>query len=125
MDSQVTKGGRYLVRLIKFENGTRWIARFRIPSSHRDENDAADRVLQQEVDCLQLVKERTNVPVPTVFGYIASPDNDIGGSFLLMECLSGNAAIDLERRVSMSLQQRESFYGEIARIQVSSSSSYR
>ena len=119
MDPQITMGGRNLVRIIKFANGTRWVARLRMPSSHKHENDASDRVLQQEVDCMQLVANRTGVPVPTVFGYIASPENDIRGSFILMECLSGNAAVKLQHREPMSAKQRTSFYGEMARFQVS------
>ena len=84
-----------MVRILNFQNGTRWIAGFRIPSRDNHDFEASKRVLQQEVDCMQLLKERTSVLVPTVFGYIASHENDIGGSFILMECLSGNAAVNL------------------------------
>ncbi len=119
MDPQITMGGRNLVRIINFANGTRWVARFRMPSSHKNKNYASDHILKQEVDCMQLVKQRTDVPVPTVFGYIASPVNAIGGAFILMECLSGNAAVKLQRREPMSAKQRKSFYDEIARFQVS------
>lgn len=126
MDPQITMGGRNLVRIINFANGTRWIARFRIPSSHANENESSDRVLQQEAHCMQLVKERTSVPVPTVFGYVAGPKNDIGGSFILMECLSGNVVTNLRDRAPMSPEHRKSFYAEIARFQVSwSCSSYQ
>ena len=118
MDSQTTMGGRNLIRIVVFNSGTRWIARFRIPSPHLDQVDTADRVLKSEVDCMQLVRERTSVPVPAVFGYIADPANDIGGSFILMECLPGNAAASLQHSLPMSPEQRKSLYGGMARFQV-------
>ena len=98
-----------MVRILNFQNGTRWIAGFRIPSRDNYDFEASKRVLQQEVDCMQLVKERTSVPVPTVFGYIASHENDIGGSFILVECLSGNAAVNLQHTVPMSSEQGNRF----------------
>lgn len=91
MDPQFTMGLSSLIRIINFASGTRWVAKFRIPTSNGEENDTSEVIVQREVDCMQLVKERTRVPVPKVFGYIADPKNEIGGSFMLMECSSGNA----------------------------------
>lgn len=122
MDPQTTMGGRNLVRIIKFDNNTRWIARLRITTSDAIANGAFALTLQEEVDCMQLVKERTSIPVPTVFGYIANPQNDIGASFMLIECLIGNTAISLECEEPMTSQQRTAFYAEMARIQTEMSS---
>ena len=118
MDSQTTMGGKNLVRIIIFKSGSRWIVRFRIPSSHVNGFATTDSVLESELDCMQLVRERTKVPVPTVFGYNANPKNNIGGSFILMECLPGNAAVNLHQSVPMSPEQRTSLYGGMARSQV-------
>ena len=118
MDPQFTMGLSTLVRIINFASGTRWVAKVRIPSGKGEEYDASEFILQEEVNLMQLVKERTRVPVPKVFGYIADPDNEIGGSFMLIECLSGNAAIDLHNRTPMSPEQKKSFYDELAGIQV-------
>ena len=117
MDPQMTMGLGSLIRIINFATGTRWVAKFRIPTSD-GEKDASEFILQREVDCMQLVRERTRVPVPKVFGYIADPKNEIGGSFMLIECLSGNAAINLDNRTPMSPEQKKSFYDELAGFQV-------
>lgn len=66
---------------------------------------------------MQLVKERTSVPVPTVFGYVASAKNEVGAPFMLMECLSGNVGVDLSG-VEIPTQHRASFHKEMARFQV-------
>lgn len=104
-----------MVRLINFQGGAQWIARVRM-STPMDE-DEGGRLLQREVDCIHLVKERTSVPVPTVFGYIASAKNNIGAPFMLMECLSGNVGVDLSG-VEIPAQYKASFHGEMARFQV-------
>ena len=122
MDPQFTMGLSCLVRIINFASGTRWVAKIRIPTSNESRNNASEIILQDEVDIMQLVRERTRVPVPKVFGYIADPNNEIGGSFMLIECLPGNAAIDLHNRTPMTPEQKKSFYDELAGIQVCSSS---
>lgn len=118
MDPQITMGGRNLVRIINFKNGTQWIARLRIIFGEKA-SEASAHILQEEVDCMKLVKERTSIPVPTVFGYIADPQNEVGASFMLIECLLGNSAARLQEVVPMSSQQRTTFYADMARIQVS------
>ena len=116
MDPQITMGGCNLIRIINFANDTRWIARLRMLSGDAKANEASARVLQEEVAFMQLVKERTSIPVPTVFGYIADPQNKIGAPVMLIECLLGNTASRLEREASMSSQQRTAFYAELAKI---------
>lgn len=112
---QFTMGGRHMVRRVIFQGGTRWIARVRITTPMNE--DEGSRLLQREVDCIQLVKERTSVPIPTIFGYIASASNVIGAPFMLMECLSGNVGVDLSG-VEIPAQYKASFHGEMARFQV-------
>ena len=112
---QFTMGGRHMVRRVQFQDGTRWIARVRISTPVNE--DEASRLLQREIDCIQLVKERTSVPVPTVFGYVASAKNDVGAPFMLMECLSGNVGVDLSG-VEIPARYKASFHEEMARLQV-------
>ena len=121
VDPQWTIGGRHLVRMIDFHDGTRWIARLRMTTSMNQEKQSA--IVQREVDCLKLVKERTTVPVPMVFGYLASTRSEIGASFILMECLPGNCGLDLNRDIDEPVpsKYRASFYAEMARLQVCSS----
>ena len=115
INPQSTMGGRHLVRRIHFKGGTRWIARVRITTPMNE--DEGGHLLQREVDCMQLVKERTSVPVPTVFGYVASAKNEVGAPFMLMECLSGNVGVDLSG-VEIPIQYKASFLKEMARFQV-------
>lgn len=115
---QYTMGGRHMVRRICFERGTKWIARVRITTT-LNENEGS-HLLQREVDCIQLVRERTSVPVPTIFGYNASAKNKIGAPFMLMECFSGNVGVDLSG-VAIPAQCKAFFHQEMARFQVNCS----
>ena len=109
-----------MVRILNFENGSRWVARLRMTATDTDaEKQEASLLLQREVDCIQLVRERTNVPVPATFGYIADADNnnEIGAPLMLMVCLPGNVAMDLQFS-SVPAQHKSSFYADMARFQV-------
>ena len=118
LDPQWTIGGRHLIRIINFQDDSRWIARLRMTTSMSEDEQSG--LIQREVDCLQLVKERNVVPVPTVFGYKASARNEIGAPFMLMECLSGNIIPDLSGDTAHGVpsQHKSSFYAEMARLQV-------
>ena len=119
IDSQLTMGANHMIRVLKFADCTRWVARLRMPSMDPDDNtDNRNVQLQREVDCIQLIRERTTMPVPAVYGYIASADNAIGAPFMLMECLAGNVAVDLDNDVPS--QHKASFYAEMANYQVNS-----
>ena len=117
-DPQWTIGGRHLIRIIQFHDGTRWIARLRMTTSQSEEERS--RLVQREVDCLQFVKERTTVPVPMIHGYITSPQNEIGAPFILMECFPGNTGVDLNGNEAHGVpsKHKSSFYEEMARLQV-------
>ena len=67
IDSQITTGGRNMVRLIHVEGGSPCVARVRMsPTETNDEAEAESQLLQREVNCIKLVKERISVPVPAV-----------------------------------------------------------
>ncbi|KAI9825179.1 MAG: hypothetical protein M1819_000584 [Sarea resinae] len=73
-------------------------------------------LLQREVDCLRLIKERTEVPVPAIYGYSAQAGNEIGASFMLMECFMGNVGMDLNFD-HIPPEYNRSFLAATARIQ--------
>ena len=109
-------GGRNIVRILNFANGERWIARLRMPPI----DDEANILLQREVDCMMLVRERSGVPVPDIYGHQATADL-LGAPFMLLECLQGNAAIDLNNRLIPS-EHKTSFYTALAKYQTEISS---
>lgn len=106
---QYTTGGRNIVRILDFEDGTRWIARLRLNYGTEEDN-----LLLREVACLKLIRERTDVDVPVTYAYGTS--EEFGAPYMLMDCLSGNAAIDLSQSIPQNYKQQ--FIRQAARDQV-------
>ena len=104
-----------MVRRICFQRGIQGITRVRNTTPLNEEEGGC--LLQREVDCIQLVRERTSVRVPTIFGYIASAKNKIGAPFILMEFFSGNVGLDLSG-ITILAQYKTFFHREMARFQV-------
>ena len=116
LDPRIAMGGRNVVRILDFANGQRWIARLRMPPI----DDKANNSLQREVDCMMLVRELTSVPVPEIYDHQANADL-LGAPFMLLECLQGNAAIDLNDHRIPS-EHKTSFYTALAKYQAEISS---
>ncbi|KAI9748499.1 MAG: hypothetical protein M4579_007206 [Chaenotheca gracillima] len=111
-------GGRHMVRILSFDDGTRWVARLRLPSRHADKPDSY-LLLRLEADCLRCVKERTVIPVPTVFD--CSAGGEIGAPLILMECLPGNVGMNLNFNFIPD-RHKAPFFEEMAQIQTDMSS---
>lgn len=82
-------GGLHPVTLLICNDGTKWIARIQL---HECTPSSRKRLLH-EVHTLSIVRERTDIPVPEVFGYEASGET-IGRAFMLMEFVPGSTAMD-------------------------------
>jgi hypothetical protein len=70
------------LREIIFEDDVIWI--IRLPF---DEIPA--KVLQSEVDTMRYVRENTTIPVPEVFAYDCSAENELGWQYMVMEGIYG------------------------------------
>ncbi|KAH9210410.1 hypothetical protein DL95DRAFT_427659 [Leptodontidium sp. 2 PMI_412] len=114
-----TNGQNHLVCVLEFENKTRWVARIQMHKSAK--RLAAE--LQREVDVMALMRERTKIPLPQVFGYEIDDNNPTGVAFMLMELLQGNVAIDADggykaHHGQIPLQRKAGFYNSVAQVQV-------
>lgn len=102
LSPELTMGGLHLIRLLQFENGTRWLARIQLEAS----TEESARRMQSEIDTMTFLREHSKIPVPEVYGYQLYHDTSVGRAFMIMECLPGNAAMDLDGGY-------KSHYGEI------------
>ncbi|RDA90276.1 hypothetical protein CP533_1502 [Ophiocordyceps camponoti-saundersi (nom. inval.)] len=116
---ELRNGLHHLVRLLAFDDGTTWIARVRMKASTQD----SALLLQSEVDTMTLIRQRTAIPVPTVYAYEVDTSNPTGAAFILMQVISGNVATDCDggyevHRAQIPLHRRPSFHLAAAKIQV-------
>ena len=111
-------GGCHLVHL-RFEDGTRWIVRFQLdpPTS------ASAKQLQSEVDTMGLIRNRTKIPVPQVYGSDPYSKTGVGIPFIMMEHILGIVAMDFDggwtaHHGEIAAQHKPPFYKTMASIQV-------
>ncbi|KAJ5946384.1 hypothetical protein N7454_003223 [Penicillium verhagenii] len=106
-----------IVVALSFSDGLQWVARIQLPLI--DQNDASESVetsletsLLSEVATMQLIRARSNIPIPTVFGYDASTKN-IGYRYILMEALPGHT---LTGRMALSIpdEYKEKFVAQLS-----------
>lgn len=110
-EAPVGVGGRHFVRILTFEGGKRWLARF-----PKHSNDKTDATMLREIDCLRIVAERSNAPVPKVFA-VVSRKPEYGAAFTLMECLPGNVGMDVNDAI-VPEQHKAKFFKQMANAQV-------
>jgi hypothetical protein len=94
-------GFNHVVRIIEFDDNVQWIARLRMQSlsRNRDGSEKAENVMNLEHNMILLVKEHTNIPVPQVHAIEPDPGCGVSAQFMLVDCLKGNAGIDLSMKV--------------------------
>lgn len=114
LSSDFSAGGNHLVQKIICDDGTECIARLRMPSSDQESDIAT---IRSEVDCLRLVIDQSTVPVPKVLGHCLDAAR-FGAPVMLMECLPGTVAMDLNFD-HIPAAHKDAFFEEMASIQVS------
>ncbi|KAK3354074.1 hypothetical protein B0T25DRAFT_545940 [Lasiosphaeria hispida] len=73
------------------------------------------RKTRAEVATLRWVCENTTIPVPKVFGFHDSNDNEVGFEWILVELMPGTSAHGRWR--TMSMEQKVAFANQIATFQ--------
>ena len=111
-------GGLHLVRVLALEDGTKWVARIEL----HEQTSESRTLFLSEKHTLCLIREKTDIPVPRVFGYDSSPDR-IGRAFMIMEFIPGSTAMDAFggpdfHGGKIPLQHKAKFHRDIAYIQV-------
>ncbi|KZW02175.1 hypothetical protein EXIGLDRAFT_735659 [Exidia glandulosa HHB12029] len=95
--ARYTSGDVWTIMEVEFVNGTVWIVRLR--TDHCAEEPSALDDVKRRVECevatLKLVKDRTNVPVPTVYAYSATAQNDLGFPYIIMSAILGRRPRDI------------------------------
>ena len=82
-------GSFNLAYRILFDDGVEWILKIPANGHHACFDYLAAEALRSEALTMRLIKKRTTIPVPTVYNFDASFNNDIGCPYILMEFLKG------------------------------------
>ncbi|PYI07915.1 hypothetical protein BO78DRAFT_340353 [Aspergillus sclerotiicarbonarius CBS 121057] len=90
-------GWNHLIRILEFVDQVQWVARLQMPHKFSDDHEPTMRwgKVEREYMTIRLVQEKSRLPVPKVYVCEDDPQSSVGVPFMFMECLKGNAGIDL------------------------------
>ncbi|OAA48509.1 Aminoglycoside phosphotransferase [Metarhizium rileyi] len=75
--------------LLRFDDDIQWI--FRSPKTkYALNNDTAYQLLASEAATLKYIREKTHIPVPEIYSYCATSENEIGIPYILMSKATGH-----------------------------------
>jgi len=91
-DNEVWNTGGYnMIFYFEFEDGVEWVAR--VPSKTRAirplEDPLSQQSMQSMIDTIEYVDYKTNIPVPDIYGFDVTCDNDLGMPYVFMNRVSG------------------------------------
>ena len=87
--SEPLRGSYNLAYRVLFDDGLEWILKVPANGSRARWDNLAANALTSEALTMKLIKRSTTVPVPTIYSFDASLDNEIGCPYILMEFLKG------------------------------------
>ncbi|KAI5867868.1 phosphotransferase enzyme family-domain-containing protein [Durotheca rogersii] len=95
--SDIGLGQNHMVRIIEFPDGTRWLARLELPplpgSEHSEDVLVAKRSC--EITTISFLRQMTSIRIPQIYEFDLRSDCNVGAPFTIMECLPGNAGMDI------------------------------
>ena len=111
-------GSFHILFPLQFDDGAVWV--LKVPATgHRGRFDEFDaQALTSEALTMQLIKRETTVPIPKVYSFNASIDNELNCPFILMEHLNGaplyDCWFDNTSSKTMVEQRRSRILGDVA-----------
>lgn len=103
-------GGSYNIAYrVLFDDEVEWILRVPANGSHARFDRMAADAMSSEALTMKMIKLSTTIPVPTVYTYDVSSDNEIGCPYILMEFLKGRPLYEGWFNSAVSNSKREQF----------------
>jgi hypothetical protein len=78
LSSEYNMGGLHVVRRLDLHDGTSWVARLQLHTTA----ESLQRLIH-EVCTIQVIREQSAIPVPEIFAYEPSCNNNVGVAFMI------------------------------------------
>ena len=102
-------GSYNLAYCVLFDDGVKWILKVPANGSYARFDRLAADAPTSEALTMKLIKRSTTIPVPTVYSFDVSQDNDVGCPYILMEFLQGKPLYEGWFDPEASSAKREQF----------------
>jgi hypothetical protein len=100
VSERYTHGTENIVRELVFNDGVVWIARLSLKKLN-------PKIIESEVATMRYVKANTSIPIPEVYSYESSGNNDLGCQYIIMEAVYGRAHCHSESSLLLNVPEKE------------------
>lgn len=100
--SRITCGSYNAVFTVLFADGTMWILKVPANGHHQCWNAPASEALKSEAFTMRLIRRETTIPLPEVYAFDTSLENELGCPLILMELIHGKPLFDVWFNQSVS-----------------------
>lgn len=92
---EALSGSYNLVRILQLDDGTKMVIRIPRIGQSGDLQQPAKAALESQVCTLKYIKAHTSIPVPEIFHYDTTANNEIGAPYIAMSYISGRTVSQL------------------------------
>jgi hypothetical protein len=82
-------GSFNLLYTLEFQDGVKWVLRIPCPGENGHFTPAASRLIRSEAMTMNFVRENTSIPIPKIYAFDESTNNEVGAPYILMDCVEG------------------------------------
>lgn len=82
-------GSYHILFPLEFSDGVRWLLKVPVNGIRDEFDEPAAKALSSEALTMQLLRRETTIPVPEVFAFDATLNNELGCPFILMRFIPG------------------------------------
>lgn len=93
---------------IRFQDGLRWILKIPACGIPEQFTASAAAALRSEALTMRLIQRETSIPIPCVFAFSSTLDNELGVPYILMEFMPGISLYDCWFDMRISKEERRS-----------------
>lgn len=80
---------------LDFDDGVEWMIKFPMTGTKEKWTDLSARALTSEAKTMKFIKKETTIPLPEVFDYCASTENELNCPYIIMSFINGTPLNDL------------------------------
>ncbi|MCJ1463850.1 hypothetical protein MMC07_002459 [Pseudocyphellaria aurata] len=106
-------GSYHILFQLEFTDGLRWIIKIPVNGFPGRFDEMSARAMKSEALTMQLLKRETTIPVPEVYSFEASTDNELNCPFILMDFIQGISLADSWFKTPSSLISLEDFRANV------------
>ena len=88
-------GSFNLIYTIEFSDGLKWVLRIPAPGEHGRFTPTSSRNLRSEAMTMSFLRKNTAIPIPKIFDFDETTNNEIGAPYILMDFAEGQRVSEL------------------------------